>query len=104
MRSGYSVFTLWADDNFQTSAGQISDNDWHHIVTTYDGSDKVIQYLDGVKIWEWSTGTTHTTWQYIHVGDPWESYACDGKFADMYIFDRVIEDYEIQSLYAARTV
>ena len=104
LRGNYSIITLWGDDNFQTQNGLINDDEWHHFLTTYDGVDKVVQYLDGKKIWEWSTGTTSTAWQYIHVGDPWESYACNGRFADFYIYDRVLRDYEIQQLFEAKTV
>jgi hypothetical protein len=73
-------------------------------VTTYDGTDKIVQYVDGEKIWEWSTGTTNTSWQYIHIGDPWESYACVGHYADLYIYDRILNDDEIIKLFKARTV
>lgn len=104
VRYNYSIFTFWADDFFQEDSGLINDNDWHNFITTYDGRDIVTHYIDGQKVWEWSTGTTNTRWQYIHVGDPWEGYACHGRFADFYIFDRVLRSDEIATVSSTRTV
>ena len=103
-RDNYPGVTLWADDYFQSSVGLIPENTWHHYVYTYDGKDVVTLYVDTEKVWEWSTGTTNTRWQYIHVGDPWESYANTGRFADLNIYDRILESYEITQLYNHRTV
>jgi hypothetical protein len=103
-RDNYPGVTLWADDYFQSSVGLIPENTWHHYVYTYDGNDIVTLYVDTEKAWEWRTGTTGTSWQYIHVGDPWESYANIGRFADLNIYDRVLESYEIAQLYNYRTV
>ena len=103
-KSDYPGVTLWADDYFQSSVGLIPNNTWQHYVYTYDGKDVVTLYVDTKKVWEWSTGTTNTSWQYIHVGDPWENYANTGRFADLYTYDRILESYEIAQLYNHRTV
>lgn len=104
MQDNYPGITLWADDYFQHETGHITDSNWHHYVYTYDGKKNVTLYVDKQKVWEWETGSTDTVWQYIHVGDPWESYANEGRYADLYIYNNVISSEKISDLYNAKTV
>lgn len=99
----YPGVTYWANDYFQSEYGFVQDTEWHHYVVTYDGSVTKC-YADGVLLWAWNTGEVGTDWQYINIGDPWEGYQSNGRYADYYIFNRVLENSEIQQLYAERTV
>ena len=104
IRNNYSVFTMWANDNFQSEAGFISDREWHNYITTYDGLSKVKHYIDGEFVWEWEAGKINTNFEYIHVGDPWEGYAAIGRYADMYIFNRVLDESEVVKIANMKTV
>ena len=99
----YPGVTYWANDYFQSSVGKTTDTGWHHWAVTYDGT-KTECFMDGHKVWTWGTSSINTTWQYINVGDPWESYQSNGRYADYYIFPRALKEHEIAMLYADRTV
>lgn len=107
---GMSAFTFWAQDIWEALPPEewenngIDNGEWHHVVTTFDGSETVKQYIDGVLVWTWYVWDIHTTFECIHVGDPWEWYAAKGKYADLYIYNRVLSQAEITQLYTARTV
>jgi hypothetical protein len=99
----YPGVTYWAHDYFQTEYSLITDTNWHHVVVTYDG-EVTKNYIDGSLIWEWQTGDVGIDWEYINVGDPWENYQSNGRYADYYIYPRVLQPFEISQLLKARTV
>lgn len=99
----YPSATFWSNDYFQTEVGRINDTLWHQITMTYDGNTTKL-YIDKQEVWTWQSGRTDTQWQFIHIGDPWEYYATYGRYADFYIYDRVLTQDEISGLYESRTV
>lgn len=99
----YPGVTYWAQDYFQSEFSLITDTNWHHIVVTFDG-DNTKNYIDGSLVWEWEGGSVSIDWEYITIGDPWEYYQSNGRYADYYIYPRVLQPYEIAQLLNARTV
>lgn len=99
----YPSASFWSNDYFQTEVGRINDTLWHQITMTYDGNTTKL-YIDGQEIWTWENGKSDTQWQYIHIGDPWEYYSTYGRYADFYIYDRVLTQDEINRLCESRTV
>lgn len=101
--SNYPGVTYWAHDYFQSEFGEVYDYNWHHWVVTFDG-DVTECFMDGEKVWTWNSGSVNTQWEYINVGDPWEGYQSNGRYADYYIFPRALQKHEIKMLYSNRTV
>lgn len=99
----YPGVTYWAHDYFQSEFSRITDTNWHHIVVTFDGN-KTKNYIDGSLVWEWEGGSVSIDWEYITIGDPWENYQSNGRYADYYIYPRVLQPHEIALLLYARTV
>ena len=103
LMDGYPVMTAYGYDNFQTSSGLITDSNWHHSLVTFNGR-YVYQYLDGQQIWTWDAPDINTQWDCIFLGDPWNTYYPNARFADFYIYNRVLSSDEIQQLFNAKTV
>jgi hypothetical protein len=99
----YPGLTYWGHDYFQSEYGLMTDTLWHHVVVTFDGKISKC-YVDSSLLWTWESGEINTSWEYINVGDPWEGYQSNGRYADYYIYPRVLQSFEITQLYEARTV
>ena len=99
----YPGLTYWSHDHFQSEVGLMTDTQWHHIVVTFDGKISKC-YVDNALLWTWESGEINTIWEYITIGDPWEGYQSNGRYADYYIIDHVLADWEISKLYEQRTV
>lgn len=105
MTNTYAGILLGNNDYTSTGSGaMIPDNTWCHLVYTYDGVDTVTAYLNNKKVWTRNMGTIDTQWEHIHIGDPNSGVGCTGRYADLCIYDRVLDESEIQNLYEARTV
>ena len=79
--------------DFLAQANVISDNDWHHVCWTGDGSD-ITFYLDGIADVTTEpvtyTGVYGNASQYLFVGQIASANYFDGKIADLRIYDEDI--------------
>ena len=77
------------------------DNQWHHLLTTYDGST-INLYFDGVLVGT-GTNTLNTDTQFFGIG-AWRAggntYCAEGHIAGCRIYNRVLTDSEITQLYS----
>jgi hypothetical protein len=80
--------------DFLAQANVISDNNWHHVCWTGDGSD-ITFYLDGVADVTTEpvtyTGVYGSALRSLHVGQISSANYFDGKIADLRIYDEDIE-------------
>jgi hypothetical protein len=94
--------------NVVQSSASTSDNNWHHVVLTYDQSESGVLslYIDGVlddsfgnvKAWSWQTGRE------IEVGAShdnvnWGPY--DGTLDDVRVYNRILSDLESASAHTS---
>lgn len=100
-------FSLHAGGNpfvTATSSANYDDNNWHHVVGTYDengGSGNVKLYVDGIEVINTTTtGTIDTTDAFTIGGLAIASaYTIDGNLDEVLIFDRALNSDEIKALY-----
>ena len=104
IRNTYPVFSTWADDswtydgitNFQQA---IPDNNWHHWALTSTTDNFVSIYMDGQRVLGILMQYLNTQSGYISIGDyAEESYAPDGRYSSLRIYDRILTDQEIYAL------
>ena len=91
--------------NSFTSSGTISDNNWHHVVVTYDQSatGTVTLYLDGAldssnsngNAWSWPVG--QALWIGLSQDGYWRPY--DGLMDDFRIYNRILTDTEVATVH-----
>ena len=101
---GRSIPSGVASENELVLTSNYSLNSWNHVVVTYDNSTVKV-YINGINLgsMNYSTSTTiaNTTW-YIGKSNP-SIWACvqymKGKIDDLTIYNRILNDSEISSLY-----
>lgn len=125
--SGYRGYGLWMDVganevtvsltnnagsnqiNMETSGANITPQEWHHVLMTYDGSSSasgVTVYVDGVAA-TLNTYLDNLTATMLNnnpvlIGTDFDSGGCcefNGKIDDVRIYDRALSAAEIQELY-----
>ena len=100
----YPSFTAWEYDYFQTSYGKINDTHWHHYLLTLSGGNTVKLYTDGVLTFTWTTSGINTKMDGIQIGDYYEiAYAPLARFSTLRIYNRVLNQVEINALAAEFT-
>ena len=85
------------------SASDVIDDQWHHVVGTYDGADKKL-YVDGVlDATAACTGSIDTTDEPVEIGrnSHHDSYYWKGLIDDVRIYNRAITPAEVAALHAA---
>ena len=87
-------------------SGNILDNNWHHLVVTYNSSNNLVQhYRDGSFINQGTTTAPSFNGEYLLVGQHssllgnTSSYRWRGKMAHMRLYNRVLTSTEVSTLY-----
>ncbi|MFC3812839.1 LamG-like jellyroll fold domain-containing protein [Lacihabitans lacunae] len=94
----YLGFVGYNSDNFITNPFQFYDNSWHHMIITYENSNKNL-YVDGV-LQKTTTGALSTTSTKLRLGS--NSGGGDlysGALDDVRIYNRALTLQEIQTMY-----
>lgn len=100
-RVGFAVYTpLWKSLN-SGYGSRVLDTDWHHVVTTYDGSNMKI-YLDGVRRTTLAnTGNLQTTGSDVFIGKQNSINPFKGQIDEMLVYDRALNQTEILQIFGA---
>ena len=98
---GFSAFSeYWWNCDFvpQINGGSFNDNQWHFIVSTYNGTDRSI-YFDGVNIGV--DKPAHPNFQQgpFLIGATINDSALTGSLDNVAVFNRALSSFEIKSLY-----
>ena len=98
---GFSAFSeYWWNCDFvpQINGGSFNDNQWHFIVSTYNGTDRSI-YFDGVNIGV--DKPAHPNFQQgpFLIGATINDSALTGSLDNVAVFNRALSSSEIKSLY-----
>lgn len=98
---GFSAFSeYWGNCDFvpQINGGSFNDNQWHFIVSTYNGTDRSI-YFDGVNIGV--DNPAHPNFQQgpFLIGATINDSALTGSLDNVAVFNRALSSSEIKSLY-----
>ena len=98
---GFSAFSeYWWTCDFvpQINGGSFNDNQWHFIVSTYNGTDRSI-YFDGVNIGV--DNPAHPNFQQgpFLIGATINDSALTGSLDNVAVFNRALSSSEIKSLY-----
>ena len=98
---GFSAFSeYWWNCDFvpQINGGSFNDNQWHFIVSTYNGTDRSI-YFDGVNIGV--DNPAHPNFQQgpFLIGATINDSALTGSLDNVAVFNRALSSSEIKSLY-----
>lgn len=92
------------------SVGYLPDNNWHHVAVSYDqsASGAIAVYIDGIlqlsnpnsSAWSWSAS------QEIELGRSHDGYwkRFDGQMDDFRIYNRVLSDSEVASVFASDAI
>ena len=87
-------------------SGNILDNNWHHLVVTYNSSNNLVKhYRDGSFINQGTTTAPSFNGEYLLVGQHssllgnTSSYRWRGKMAHMRLYNRVLTSTEVSTLY-----
>ncbi len=120
-RGGSGLLVIQKDDgtlsiqpdgggNSFSSSATVSDNNWHHVVLTYDQSatGTVSLYVDGAidssnsngNAWSWTAG--QPIWLGLSQDAYWRPY--DGQLDDFRIYNRILTDTEIASIHTSDAV
>ena len=84
-----------------TSASDVLDGEWHHVVGTYDGEQKRI-YVDGeLEGTAACTGAIDTADSPVEIGRNgyWDSYHWKGEIDEVRIYGRALDPKEVKILY-----
>ena len=88
--------------NGYISAIQLDDNNWHHVVVSYDGSTEVL-YIDGVKAADTTLGSVNNTtaadfFLGFRTGGTGSNYF-DGQIDEVGVWGRALSASEVTDLY-----
>ena len=75
----------------------VSDNNWHHIVVTTNGTDTLKIYTDGNL--SSTNSTSYFTSSFTHIGSDNANRRFGGKLDQVRIFDRALDSGEVTQLY-----
>ena len=90
---------FYANDHDFTATG-LTDGNWHHVATTYDGSLAKV-YLDGNLIGTGSAGAVSTNSSNFAIGayNTGVDALFNGSIDQVRIFNRALRPYEVEALY-----
>jgi hypothetical protein len=84
---------------FSYSTSVINDNNWHQIISSYDGSVTKI-YLDGTLINQSSQGNLNIVLNNLRIGNSCNNNECfNGNLDDIRIYNRTLSSDEVTALY-----
>lgn len=86
---------------FNTSAANLQTETWYHIAATFNNvNDGVRVYLNGLEVGNWSTTFQPlANSEGLYIGRSQDGEYFDGKLDDIRIYNRVLDQTEIQVLY-----
>jgi len=87
-------FKATQDTVFAQSTNKLAENQWYHIVVVREG-DIWMLYLNGVRIATEKSETGVGSTEDIHIGNHF-----DGIVDDVRIYDRALNQFEVQDLYS----
>jgi len=90
-----------------TTSSYFTNNNWHHVVATYDGAFKRV-YVNGSQVGVAQAtqglpggGTNNTGPAYIGIYGSFAGYPFNGKIAKVAVYDRALTASEVSSDYNA---
>lgn len=87
-----------------TTSSYFTNNNWHHVMATYDGGTKRV-YVNGVQVasnsCQGSLGTNNTGPAFIGIFGSFNGYPFNGKIAKVQIYDRPLTATEVLNDYNA---
>ncbi len=101
-QDGIVLFYLTGVNNWVTTSGAVNlfDGNWHHIVTTYNGTTQSL-YIDNVLISSTNvSGSITTNSNAIRIGDS-GGVPFKGKMDDVRVYNRSLNTNEISQLYSS---
>ena len=88
---------------FDTSGVDLQTGTWYHIAATFNNANNSVRvYLNGAEVDNWSTNEQPlTNAEDLYIGRNQYGAYWDGKLDDVRIYNRVLDQEEIQALYDA---
>lgn len=96
---------LRADDSVVfTSSTTVNDGDWHQLILTRDGSNNMVQYIDGVSDTSLSYSGTYTLNEKTGIGARYDGVrAMTGFLDDIRLYSKALSSDDVKADYEAGT-
>ena len=100
-RIGFALYTpVWSSVN-SGMASRILDTDWHHVVTTYDGTVMKI-FVDGLyRTSAAKTGNLQVSGSDIYIGKQRTINPFNGTIDEMLVYDRALTDTDVLQIFGS---